>query len=35
MLGRRRVEVSFDLTGVFICCLGEGYGFFLLSLAPV
>ena len=26
MLGQRRAEVIFDLSGVFICCLGEGYG---------
>ena len=32
MLGLRRAEVIFDLTGVFICCLGEGYGcFFVIS----
>ena len=26
MLGQRQAEVIFDLSGVFICCLGEGYG---------
>ena len=32
MLGLRRAEVIFDLTGVFICSLGEGYGcFFVIS----
>ena len=26
MFGRRKEEVIFDLTGVFMYCLGEGYG---------